>query len=158
MDILMPQMQLPIFPTDCVHITSELVFENNAGRITYFNGCMPLFSHEEHDLKTFRMITSQFYINGNATQAQIAEAFGVTLQSIKRSVKLYRTKGIDGFYAQKNTRGAAVLTESVLEKIQSYLDEGQSVSDIATELDLKKNTISKAIQSGRLHAVVKKKS
>ena len=83
----MPQIQLPVFPADCVDITAELAFKNEGGKITYFNGCMPVFSHDEHDVQAFRMITSQFYVNGNATQAFIARAFGVTLVSVKRAVK-----------------------------------------------------------------------
>jgi adenine/guanine phosphoribosyltransferase-like PRPP-binding protein len=46
--------------------------------------------HEQRDLTTFRMFTSQLVINGNATQAQIARAFGVPLVMVKRYVKLYR--------------------------------------------------------------------
>jgi len=153
----MPQIQLPIFPTDSVHITPELAFKNERGTITYFNGSMPVFSHNEQDIKSFRIITSQFYINGNASQADIARAFGISIVSIKRSVKLYRSQGIDGFYAPRNTRGSAVLTESVLSAVQKCLDDGQSIPDIATEFSLKKNTLSKAIQSGRLRAPLKKR-
>ena len=83
----MPQIQLPIFPADCVDITPELAFKNEGGKITYFNGSMPVFSHDAHDIKSFRMITSQFYVNGNATQSDIAKAFGVSLISVKRAVK-----------------------------------------------------------------------
>lgn len=49
---------------------------------------MPVFSHDETDIPNFRMITSQFYVNGNATQAQIIKAFGIPPISIKRAVKL----------------------------------------------------------------------
>ena len=76
---------------------------------------MPVFSHDEHDIKSFRMITSQFYVNGNATQSEISKAFCVSLISVKRAVKCYRTQGIDGFYAPRNTRGAVVLNEAVLQ-------------------------------------------
>jgi len=48
---------------------------------------MPVFVHDESDLQTFRMITSQFYINGNATQAEICRAFGVPSITVKRAVK-----------------------------------------------------------------------
>ena len=152
----MPQIQLPIFPADCVDITPELAFKNENGIITYFNGSMPVFSHAAQDIKSFRMITSQFYVNGNATQSEISKAFGVSLISVKRAVKCYRTHGIDGFYAQRNTRGAVVLTELVLQEIQSQLDNGVSVAHVAMDLEIKKNTIDKAIQSGRLHKPIKK--
>ena len=92
----MPQMQLPLFPDGVEHITSELAFEKRDGQVTYFNGNMPVFIHGENDIPTFRMITAQFCINGNAKQADISRAFGVTLISVKRAVKLYREKGVTG--------------------------------------------------------------
>lgn len=153
----MPQLQLPIFSADAVDINGKLLFKNDAGTITYFHGIMPVFSHNKNDLKAFRMITSQFYVNGTVTQAEIVRAFGVTPQSVKRAVKLYREKGIDGFYAPRNTRGAAVLTDEIIENIQQRLNNKNSIADIAMELDLKPNTIDKAVRAGRLHNPFKKK-
>jgi hypothetical protein len=53
---------------------------------TYFNGSMPVFSHDEDDIASFRMITAQFCANGNAKQAEIARAFGVPKISLERAV------------------------------------------------------------------------
>src|SRR5262249_12200854 len=103
----MPQLHLPMFPTGVSHITSELAFEKKDGCITYFNGHMPVFTHGEKDVATFRMITSQFCVSGYAKQSEIIRAFGVTSISVKRSVKVYREKGARGFYAPRVTRGAA---------------------------------------------------
>ena len=77
---------------------------------------------------------------------------------IKRAVKTYRTHGISGFYAPKKTRGAVVLTDSVLESIQVRLDDGVSIPDISAEFEIKKNTLSKAIGAGRLRHAIKKKT
>ena len=156
--LIMPQMQMPIFPSDSVEINNILAFKKENGTVTYFNGSMPIFSHTETDLKSFRMIVSQFYINGNATQAELARAFGVTNISIKRAVKVYREKGVNGFYAPRTSRGASVLTPAVLELVQSRLNGGESISDIALDLELKKNTLSKAVQEGRLKNTSKKKT
>lgn len=153
----MPQLQLPIFPEGVTHITPELAFEKRDGQVTYFTGLLPVFRHDEKDLRTFRMITSQFCVNGNAKQAAIARAFGVPLITVKRGVKTYRTKGAAGFYEVRRTRGAAVLTPIVLEQAQTKLDEGISVVDVATQLGLKLNTVQKAIRAGRLRQAAKKK-
>jgi len=123
----MPQMHLPFFPDGVEHITSELAVEKRDGQVTYFNGHMPVFIHAEADTPTFRMITAQFCINGNAKQADISRAFGVTLISVKRAVKLYREKGVSGFYEQAKRRGPAVLTAQVLAQAQGLLDEGLEV-------------------------------
>ena len=154
----MPQMHLPFFPDGVEHITSELAFEKKDGRVTYFNGHMPVFIHAEEDMATFRMITAQFCLNGNAKQADIARAFGVTLISVKRAVKRYRDKGAAGFYETPNRRGPAVLTPEVLEQAQGLLDEGLETSEIADQLGVKRNTLAKAIGAGRLHKPAKKKT
>ena len=83
-------MQLPIFPDRLTHITAEIAFHLDAGKVYYFSGHLPIFVHEERDLATFRMFTSQLAINGNVTQAQISRTFGVPLVTVKRYVKLYR--------------------------------------------------------------------
>ncbi len=154
----MPQMHLPFFPEGVEHITSELAFEKRDGHVTYFNGHMPVFVHAEQDIPTFRMITAQFCINGNAKQADISRAFGITLLSVKRAVKRYREKGVSGFYEEPNRRGAAVLTAQVLKVAQERLDEGLETSQVAEQLGVKRNTLAKAIHAGRLHKPTKKKS
>ena len=153
----MPQLQLPMFPNGVTHITSELAFEKRDGRITYFNGHMPVFTHEESDIATFRMITSQFCESGYARQRDIIRAFGVTSISVKRSVKLYREKGTKGFYAPRVTRGAAVLVDSVVGQIEELLAEGVSKAEVAKRLGLKLNTLQKAISAGRIRLPAKKK-
>jgi prepilin-type processing-associated H-X9-DG protein len=153
----MPQMHLPFFPDGVEHITAELAFEKRDGWVTYFNGHMPVFVHAEGDIATFCMITAQFCINGNATQAEISRAFGVTPISVKRAVKRYRKKGVAGFYEEPNRRGPAVLTEAVLKQAQGLLDEGLETSEVAEQLAVKRDTLAKAIRAGRLHKLTKKK-
>ena len=77
--------------------------------------------------------------------------------SVKRSVKLYREKGMAGFYAEPNRRGAAVLTPPVLEKVQELLDVGRSIPEIAKELALKADTLRKAVLTGKLYKPLKKR-
>jgi len=153
----MPQLQLPMFPVGVTHITALLAFIKEEGNITYFNGSLPVFSHTEEDVQSFRMITAQFCVNGHTQQAEIARAFGVTPISVKRSVKLYREEGARGFYKQKNRRGAAILTPAVIEQVQQLLSEHEKVASIASKLNIKADTLSKAIRAGRLHKPAKKK-
>jgi hypothetical protein len=154
----MPQLQLPMFPQGVTDITSELAFEKRDGCITYFNGHMPVFTHEEKDVATFRMITSQFCVSGYARQRDIIRAFGVTSISVKRSVKLYREKGPKGFYAPRVTRGAAVLVDSVVTEIEELLAGGDSKGEVCEKLGLKLDTLQKAISAGRIRLPAKKKS
>ena len=154
----MRQVQLPIFPNGVTPINSTLAFEKKDGRVTYFNGLMPVFVHDEDDWNTFYMITSQFYVNGNATQAEIYRAFAIPAINVKRAVKKYRAEGTAGFYKQRKTRGATVLTPEVLHEAQGLLDQNNSIADVSKALDVKRNTINKAILDNRLHKPKKKRS
>jgi transposase len=147
----MLKIQLPLFPPELTFINRQISFQKKDGKVYYFHGLFPLFSHEESDLKSFRLITSQLVVSGNVKQIEIAKAFGVTYISVKRSVKLLREEGPEGFFKNEvKPRTPHVLTDEVVEKVQRYLDKGYSPSEIAGKLDLKANTIRKAIQAGRL--------
>ena len=153
----MPQVQLPIFPAGITPINANLGFIRRDNRLTYFNGHLPVFSHEVDDQRSFRMITSQFYINGSVTQAEICRAFGVSRISVKRYVKLYRRAGVAGFYAEPRRRGAVVLTPGVLQEAQGLFDEGLEVSEVAGRLGLLPDTLRKALRAGKLHKPLKKR-
>jgi len=146
----MPQLQLPIFPAGLTHITANLAVECRDGRVTYFHGQLPVFVHAQDDARTFRMITSQFVYNGNATQADIGRAFGVTAISVKRAVKRYKQHGPGGFYAPRQVRGAAVLTQEVIERIEELLAQGMARGDAARHVGVKPNTVAKAMRAGRV--------
>ena len=147
----MPQLQLPIFSAGVTLITNELGFECRDGTVTYFTGQLPVFRHAADDLRTFRMIISQFVVNGNARQCEIARAFGIALVNVKRAVRRYREQGPAGFYApRRGHRGPAVLTPEVVEKLQALLDAGLAPTLAARELGLKPDTVAKAVRAGRL--------
>ena len=150
----MPQAQLPIFPFSSTAITGELAFENRDGMVYYFNGHLPVVCHGAEDLASFRLYTSQFIANGNASQKEISEAFGVPIISVKRALKTFREKGAAGFFRSEAPRQGRRLTPEVLLKAQAELDAGRGVPAIARELQVLPNTLHKAIDDGRL----KKKS
>ena len=147
----MPQAQLPFFPEGTSIINANLSFMKQDDQVTYFHGHLPVFQHAIKDKKTFYLITSQFYVNGNATQAEISRAFGVSLISLKRAVKRYREKGVAGFYEEPARRGTAVLTPPVLTQAQHLFDEGYELVDVAKELSIKPDTLRKAVAAGTLH-------
>ena len=146
----MPQGLLPFFPSGVTQISDALAFKKEDGRVVYFNYQMPVFIHDENDDATFRMITSQFCANGNAKQAEIIRAFGVTPISVKRGVKKYREAGPAGFYHQAKGRGPSKLTVEVIAEAQDMLNSGVSPTAVADSLGLKANTVIKAIGEGKL--------
>jgi predicted transcriptional regulator len=148
--IIMPQIQLPLFPPELTEISKRISFQKREGKIYYFHYLTPLFSHEEGDLESFRFVTSQLVINGIVKEIEIARAFGVPYISVKRSVKRLKEEGAVGFFKKRKGRTAHVLTEDVIEKAQNLLNKLDNAAEVARRLDLKANTIRKAIQAGRL--------
>jgi hypothetical protein len=146
----MPQLQLPMFPVGVTEITPHLAFKKEDGQIVYFNGHMPIAMHDEKDQRTFRMVTSQFYVMGLVTQSDLARVFGVTPISVKRSVKILRDHGPGGFYAERRVRGAAVLLPDVVEEAEELLAEDMKISDVAKQLGISPDTLRKGIDSGRV--------
>ncbi len=146
----MPQIQLPIFPTSCTAITQELAFEQREGTVYYFNGHLPVFSHPVDDIASFRFFTSQLISNGNASQGEIARAFGVPLVTVKRSCKKLRDEGAAGFFRPAEPRRGHKLTDQRIARAQAMLDDGLSVPAIGAELGVLPNTLHKAISYGRL--------
>jgi len=149
--IIMPQLQLPIFPAGSILINRQIAFERKDERVYYFHGLLPVFSHTVNDIKSFRFITSQLIIGGNVSQTEIVKAFGVSRISVKRYVKLLREKGSEGFFKVKKGRSEHILTAEVVKTAQRLLYEGKNISEIGKLLDIKVDTIRKAISSGRLH-------
>ncbi len=152
----MPQIQLPIFPEGVTHINPEIAFECKDGRVCYFNGHLPVFTHAKEDLATFRMFSTQLIINGTATQSEIARAFGVPLVTIKRCVKRYREDGVRAFFVSSKPREGRKLTSEILQQAQQLLDEGMEVPEVGRKLEVLSNTLHKAIRAGRLNRNKKK--
>jgi transposase-like protein len=153
----MPQVQLPVFPVGTTNITPELAFEKRDGRVVYFNGHLPVYTHPAEDLGAFRLYTSQLIVNGTASQRQIVEAFGVPLVTVKRCVKRLREQGAGAFFKPAVRQRGWKLTPEVLAQAQGLLDSGRSVPSISQELGVLKSTLHKAIDDGRLKPSAKKK-
>jgi DNA invertase Pin-like site-specific DNA recombinase len=153
----MPQLQLPIFPHGLTFITEDLACQQEDGKVVYFHGLLPLFQHDQKDVKSFRMYTSQLIANGTVRQRDIVRAFGVPLATVKRYMKVHRQQGAAGFFQQPRRRSANVLTPEVKQRAQSLLDEGKGVPEVSREIGVAGTTLHKAIDAGRLHAVKKKK-
>lgn len=154
----MPQELLPLFVSSGEGYISELIsYQKQDGMLYYFHAGFPVFCHGEGDRKSFRMFTSQLVVNGSCRQIEIIRAFGISAISMKRWVKKYRTQGPEAFFKPPRTRGCAVLTPEVVRQAQELLSQGVSRSQVAERLNLKPDTLLKAIRSGRLVEPQKKK-
>jgi transposase len=153
----MPQLQLPIFPDGTKEINRELGVRCERGKVVYLHGQLPVFQHEEQDLKSFRLFTSQMVVSGVARAGDVVAAFGVPLGTVKRYVGVYRRDGPAGFYqSQPRQRSETKLTAEIKEKAGELLSAGWPVAEAARQTGVLATTLHKAIRAKRL--TFKKKS
>ena len=146
----MPQGWLPIIPTGATPINDVLSVVCEEKQWFYFCGPHPVFFHDEGDRRSFRMFTAQAVCQGMCGQAQIVRAFGVSKNSVSRSVKKYRHSGAQAFFMPRKGRGGSVLTAEVLTRAQELLNLGESKREVAEQLGVKYDTLRKAVSQGRL--------
>ena len=87
------------------------------------------------------MFTAQLICQGACRQVDIVRAFGVSKQSVIRSINKYRAGGVKAFYTPRATRGATVMTPEVTAQAQQLLGAGWSRREVAEHLGLKLNTV-----------------
>ena len=146
-----------MFPAGVTEINTRVAVEAKDGRVCYIHGHLPVFQHEEKDVWSFRMFTSQMIVNGTAKPKEIVQTFRVPMGTVKRYMKVYRDYGAKGFYEPKPRHSSAsVLNGEVLERAQELLDEGQNVPEVGKQVNVLANTLHKAIRAGRLRQPQKK--
>ena len=152
----MPQVQLPIFPAGSVELNQNLACRTEGDQVIYYNGHLPVFTHAQNDLASFRLFTSQLIVRGSATQGHIAKAFGVPLVAIKRATKRYRQRGAAGFFVPKARREGSRLNAQKLEQARALLGQGQPLPVVSQRTGVLADTLRKAVAAGRLPPVKKK--
>ena len=152
----MPQAILPLIPAGATSVNEFISVQHQEGTCIWFHGAFPVFSHAVEDLKSFRLFSSQLVVNGTCKQRELAQAFGISLISIKRYAKKYREEGPEGFFKPRRGRQGHVLTEPVKARAQALLAEGKDRKRVAAELGIKFDTLRKAIADGRVQEVKKK--
>jgi hypothetical protein len=145
-----PQALLPLIPDGATSLSDSISVVRENGQWTYYCGIAPLFQHPEGDHRAFRMFTAQLICLGACRHVDIVRVFGVSKNSVIRSVNTYRAGSVSAFYAPRATRGASVMTPEVTAQAQQLLGAGCSRSEVAERLGLKRDTLRKAIKHGRL--------
>ncbi len=155
----MPQLMLPLIPAGATQINDLVSILREKNRCIYFLGMYPIYSHLVGDLRMFRIFTSQLIDSGACRQIDIIKTFGISKSSVIRSLNKYQEGGAEAFFKPRKQRsGGTILTPDVIEQAQLLLDQGYSRSETAAELDVKYDTLRKAINIGRLREPINNKS
>jgi len=154
----MPQVQLPLFPQGTTQINHELAFARKEEQVVYLIGRLPVFTHAVNDLASFRLFTTQLIVNHTASYGEIGRAFGVPLRTIKRWARRYRERGVEAFFTPAPQRVGSRLTAERVTQVQGLLDEGLSVPQVSEQAGVLGTTLHKAIGSGRLRVLKKRRA
>jgi len=152
----MPQLQKPKFHPEPKCIAGEITVELQNQQVVYFSSLQPVFQHAEDDLQSFRMFTSTLIDMGQVRQADVVNAFGVPLATVKRYLKLLRVSGKKAFFADPQRRSAAVLNDEKRLDVERLIAEGKTIPEISKASGVKPNTLHKAMRAGRLPRSKKK--
>ena len=96
---------MPLIPDGATRISDSISVVRENGQWTYFCGVYPVFRHAEGDRRAFRMFTAQLICQGTCRQVDVVRAFGVSKNSVIRSVDAYRAGGVAAFYAPRTVAG-----------------------------------------------------
>lgn len=145
------QTILPLIPAGATSVNKLISVHNENSLWTYYLGINPIYRHSSDDRRAFRLTAAQLIDTGNCRPCEIIKTFGVSKSCVDRAIRLYRAKGIEGFFkTREGGRSGTVLSHEILEQAQASLDQGESRSRVASELGVKYDTLAKAIQDGRL--------
>jgi len=145
------QLLMPIFSPEVKLITSTLGAFSRDGIVNYIHGGLPIYSHAETDLRSFRFITSKFIQMGLCKRSEISKCFGVSYDSVKRYVKLLDEHGDTHFFRNDNRQGSCYkLLPDVISRMQKHLDNGKSNSETARLAGVTEGAVRYAIKQGKL--------
>jgi hypothetical protein len=117
---------------------------------------LPIYPSTGEGYITDLLSLEKLIVNGNCRQVDIVKAFGISPISVKRMVKKYREGGAEAFFKKPHPRSAHVLTPDILQKTQEFLNGELDRAEVASRLQVKKNTLDRVIRAGRLVEPVKK--
>jgi hypothetical protein len=145
------QLLIPIYPSDTKLINANVGVYERDGLVQYLVNGLPVYSHSKDDNDAFRYITSNFIHQGLCRNVDIERAFGVSEDSVTRSLKKFMAKGATGFFGPDARHGRAhKIVGGRRERIQAKLDKGQSVYSIAKEEGVRESAIRYGVQEGYL--------
>jgi hypothetical protein len=145
------QLILPMIPDGATEINAHVCVWRGEDRWTYFLGTHPIYFHQGNDQRMFRLVTSLLIDSGACRQVDVLRTFGVSKNSVIRSLRKLRRGGAESFFKpRRGRRGGRVLTSEIIENAQRLLQQGCSRREVSDELSVGYDTLRKAISDGRV--------
>ena len=145
------QSLLPLIPAGATPINRNVCVYRNESIWTYYVSLLPVYSHDAYDEAHFRFTVAQLVESGACRPCEIMSAFGVSKNKVLRAARQLRERGARSFFEKRCTRrSGTILTVEKLREAQRLLGRGASRDEVAEELGVKRDTLRKAVNDGRL--------
>ena len=147
------QGNLPLIPGGATAINRDVNVFRDETVWTYYVHMLPVYSHDAEDHQHFRLTIAQLLDAGACRPCEIVNTFGVTKNKVMRARRQLRDRGVASFFEPRcGRRPGTALTPGKLVEAQRLLNEGAGRAEVAEQLDVKPDTLRKAINDGRLTA------
>lgn len=146
----MQQLIMPLIPSGATEINEKVSIFEEASMIHYFVFGVPIFEHHIKDRTGLKIAIGMLVNKGYCRNCEVVKHFAVSKSSVKNWVRRYSEKGVSAFSVSGKISTSPVLTEPVKAKAQELLNDGLSRSEVAKILNIKYDTVRKAIKDGRL--------
>ena len=121
-------------------------------QLVAYNGADPIYRCRRDDRDGLRLAAAMLSHLKLAPDTDLAEALGVSRETVRRNRKLYAEGGVEAVRTlPRGPKGPHKLTETVRRRAQCCLDQGWPVHRVAEEVGLTEGGLRRAIRQGRLH-------
>jgi transposase len=146
----MLQSCIPFLPKSVLIINAHVALYRHDGEIVFYTASGPIFSCAENDRFGFRMAQGIIIKETTVTPAQLAKALGINRSTVYRNSNAYSLGGASALIINKGNREAYKLKREKLEKVQTLLNQGCSISTAAKKSEVSIGCIRYALEKGTI--------
>ena len=147
----MQQQILILNPGNASPINENVYVTRGDDKWIYYHYGHPIYCHPAGFHRDFYLILAQLIDNGLCRECEILKTFGIPKRTLNNWRNKYAKGGVAAFFSSPNRRtGGTILTSDVLADVQILFNEGNSYSDVSSQLEIRECTLRKAVQDGRL--------
>jgi hypothetical protein len=145
------QRSLAVLPPEARIVSPRLAIALDAEELIAFSASDPIYKCRRNDREGMRLAGAMLSDLNLAGVTPLAEALGVSRETIYRNRKLYVEGGVEALrHGPRRPKTPHKLTGAVQMRAQQCLDEGWSVNRTAKEVGLTEGALRLAIRQGRL--------
>lgn len=145
---------LPLAPAGSVEVNHAVrLFETGEGGVVFLWG-MAAWFWEPQDVVGRRLAAVQLVATGAATPSEVAAAFDVNFETVRRWRWRYREQGVEGLgERRRGPKGPMKLDEEMVARVCALSENGMGLRAIGREVGLDASTVRRAVDRAKPSAV-----